>query len=257
MSDVWYYADQHGKVGPVTLQKLKESLATFQNAKDVLVWYENYPNWVLAGDVPELRAQTAAPPPLPTTLPSASITGTQPTWQVKWWWYVVGFFCIFGVSAIGNRVGRDEMARISAVRSEGRRAKGQSTMSWKKNLAYGAIITLIAVGYRVWSEYAGPRFDEGLQQAEAEMKKTLPSKVDEDTTLVDVKYEPTKTAYWYVVDTTNSTVDTHNLEQGIRTKVCASTEMLRTIKEKGFSYEYHYVNKARAVLADINITKCP
>ena len=108
MSDVWYYADQHGKVGPVTFQKLKESLATFQNAKDVLVWCENFPNWVRAGDVPELRAQTAVPPQLPVTNPPASITGTPPKWQVKWWWYVVAFFCVFGISGFGNRVGRDE-----------------------------------------------------------------------------------------------------------------------------------------------------
>ena len=66
MSDFWYYADKNGKIEPVTFKELKASLAAFQNAKDVLVWCESFPNWVRAGDVSEFRAQTAVPPPLPT-----------------------------------------------------------------------------------------------------------------------------------------------------------------------------------------------
>jgi hypothetical protein len=37
MSDAWYYADDDGQVGPVTLQELKETLATLSNVRDVLV----------------------------------------------------------------------------------------------------------------------------------------------------------------------------------------------------------------------------
>ena len=38
MPEAWYYADKSGQVGPLTLQELKEKLAIFSNANDVLVW---------------------------------------------------------------------------------------------------------------------------------------------------------------------------------------------------------------------------
>jgi hypothetical protein len=65
VSDIWYYADERGQIGPLTLQQLRETLATLSNAKDVLVWCDGFPDWKRAGDVSELRAQTVVPPPLP------------------------------------------------------------------------------------------------------------------------------------------------------------------------------------------------
>jgi tRNA_anti-like/GYF domain 2 len=66
MSDVWYYADKNGKVGPLTLQGLKDTLATFPKtaAVDVLVWRTGFPDWKVAREVVELNEQV--PPPLPT-----------------------------------------------------------------------------------------------------------------------------------------------------------------------------------------------
>ncbi len=57
-SDVWYYVDGNGQVGPLTLQGLKETLTTFSSAKDVLVWCDRFPDWKLAKDIPELKAQS-------------------------------------------------------------------------------------------------------------------------------------------------------------------------------------------------------
>jgi GYF domain 2 len=67
MSDVWYYTDKNGQVGPLTLQELKETLATFAtaNASDVLVWRDGFPDWKPARDIVELGGQTPLPPPLP------------------------------------------------------------------------------------------------------------------------------------------------------------------------------------------------
>jgi GYF domain 2/Sel1 repeat len=64
VSDTWYYADADGQVGPLTLQELRQELATFSKANDVLVWCEGFPDWKPARDVTELRA---VPPPLPRT----------------------------------------------------------------------------------------------------------------------------------------------------------------------------------------------
>ena len=67
VQDVWYYADRNGQVGPLSLQKLRETLASFStaNASDVSVWHAGFEDWKFAKDVPELGAlQTPPPPPL-------------------------------------------------------------------------------------------------------------------------------------------------------------------------------------------------
>jgi hypothetical protein len=51
MSDVWYYADQGGRSGPVTLQGLKDALALVPDPESVFVWREGFPYWKRAGDV--------------------------------------------------------------------------------------------------------------------------------------------------------------------------------------------------------------
>jgi hypothetical protein len=115
MSDAWYYADGTNKTGPVSLADLSQALAKRQHPRDVLVWCAGFPNWVRVENVPELRAKL--PPPLPID--------AKPNWRVPWWWYVVGL--CFGVS-VGNRVGRAEMGRVSALRSQARRAKKLSRL---------------------------------------------------------------------------------------------------------------------------------
>jgi hypothetical protein len=64
VSDIWYYADADGQVGPLSLQELRQELAASSNANDVLVWCEGFPDWKPARDVTELRA---VPPQLPRT----------------------------------------------------------------------------------------------------------------------------------------------------------------------------------------------
>ena len=62
------------------------------------------------------------------------------------------------------------------------------------------IVAGVVVGYVVYNKWAGPRFGEGPRRTEADMKSNLPLRVDQNTTLVDVKYERTHSTYWYVVD---------------------------------------------------------
>ena len=133
---------------------------------------------------------------------------------------------------------------------------GRIKMSWKRSLVFGAIIAAIVAGYRVYSELAGPRFDERLQKFEADMKKSLPQKVDDLTTLVDVKYGRTKTDYWFVLDTKDGMPDPREIERHVTTGACLNGEIARTIREKGYTYEYHYANKERAFVANFTI-KCP
>jgi hypothetical protein len=72
---------------------------------------------------------------------------------------------------------------------------------------------------------------------------------------VDVKFEDKKGTYWYVVDF--DALDQRVLQQITRDQACSNPEVLRTIKEKGFTYEYHYNSKKGAPLATVTIASCP
>jgi len=61
-----------------------------------------------------------------------------------------------------------------------------------------ALIAALAAGYGIYSEWVGP--EVGLHRIEADTKRSLPLRVDPNTTLVDVKYERTHSTYWYAVD---------------------------------------------------------
>lgn len=124
VTDLWYCADQNGRIGPLTLQELLETLATLPNAADVLVWCDKFSDWKRAGDVDELRAQFVVPPPLPPRVPPPLPAGraapatnyhneAAPTWKVKWWWVIVALL-FFG--SVGSQVGRREMGRASVER---------------------------------------------------------------------------------------------------------------------------------------------
>lgn len=128
--------------------------------------------------------------------------------------------------------------------------------STKRSLMGIAVLAAGAVVYRFYSETAGPRYLEGLRRSEREMKQQLPQKVDEFTTLVDVKYDATKTTYWYVIDAKGGAIDTKKLEQGVRLTACSNAEVARTIKTKAFIYAYHYSDFAHRKLADFEIVSC-
>ena len=68
MPDDWYYADGKGRAGPLTLQQLRETLATFSTAKAgaLLVWRAGFPNWKPAREFVELGGEAPQPPPLPS-----------------------------------------------------------------------------------------------------------------------------------------------------------------------------------------------
>jgi hypothetical protein len=118
MSEVWYYADPHSnqQKGPLSLQDLKGILTKLPGAKDALVRREKFSEWKKAGDVPDLRSLTIAPPPLPNTYSNAQM----PTWRIRWWWIP---FALLFLGSIGNREGRKMMAWVSGERRSARSLK--------------------------------------------------------------------------------------------------------------------------------------
>jgi len=129
---------------------------------------------------------------------------------------------------------------------------------WKRSLITIALLTSLVVVYKVYSDQAGRRFDENLKKLEADEKSRLPIKVDEFTTLVDVRYEPHKKVYWYVMEVKDGErVERQKLKQNAQDQLCGNADALRTIKENGVSYEYHYMDKTRATLVAFTIANCP
>ena len=59
MPDTWHITINGKKVGPLTLQELKATLATFANANDVLVCCDRLVDWKPAREFSELTWQTA------------------------------------------------------------------------------------------------------------------------------------------------------------------------------------------------------
>jgi hypothetical protein len=111
MSDIWYYANQSGHVGPLSLQQLKQTLGTMENAADVLVWCNKFPDWKCVRDVPELSEESAVPSASHTTL---KVMDKNPFLRKPRW-------CLFtlGLPLLGSaasRIGREEMRRLSGDR---------------------------------------------------------------------------------------------------------------------------------------------
>jgi hypothetical protein len=82
-----------------------------------------------------------------------------------------------------------------------------------------AFVVAGAVGYLVYSNWA----EEGLRRTEADMKSNLPLRVDQNTTLVDVKYDRTHSTYWYVIDKPDQ-FDAQETARQVQVGVCTNAE---------------------------------
>jgi hypothetical protein len=52
-------------------------------------------------------------------------------------------------------------------------------------------------------------------------------------------------------------VERQKLKQSAQDQLCGNADALRMMKEKGVSYEYHYITKARATIVVFTIADCP
>jgi hypothetical protein len=111
MSDVWYYADARGHIGPFSLKQLKATLSTVANPGETWVWCPAFPNWKRADDVPELCDDPVPPPRTSASQSKVDPNRGSPPRGPKWWWFV-WLFSLFSSS----RAGREEMSRLSSDR---------------------------------------------------------------------------------------------------------------------------------------------
>lgn len=80
MNDAWYYADGEQSVGPLTFLELRDALAHFPDARNILIWRDGYKDWLEAERIPELSAYLVKPPPLKKK-PIAASGNHEPTQQ--------------------------------------------------------------------------------------------------------------------------------------------------------------------------------
>ena len=90
-----------------------------------------------------------------------------------------------------------------------------------------AFIVAGAVGYGIYSKWA----EDGLRRTEGDMKSNLPLRVDQNTTLVDVKYDKTHSTYWYVIDKPDQ-FDAQETARQVQIGVCTNAENSSTMKKK-------------------------
>lgn len=70
-TDQWYAHINNSRVGPMTRPQLEQAIRGGQVARGTWVWHTGLPNWIAAGDAPELGGafttlRRSTPPPLPT-----------------------------------------------------------------------------------------------------------------------------------------------------------------------------------------------
>jgi hypothetical protein len=109
----------------------------------------------------------------------------------------------------------------------------------------------VLLAYGIYSKWA----EDGLRRTEADMKSNLPLRVDQNTTLVDVKYDRSHSTYWYVIDKP-AQFDPQETARRVQIGVCNNAENASTMKKEGFSYEYHYRTKEGLALTDFKVTTC-
>lgn len=86
---------------------------------------------------------------------------------------------------------------------------------------------------------------------EMKTKITLPSKIDEVTTLVDVTAEPSAIRYHYVIEG----ADTSSLKDLVLPKVCQTKETKEGVLDKGVGMQYSYLVKETGVNYYVSLTK--
>jgi hypothetical protein len=159
MSAIWYYADHTGHVGPLTLQQLKQTLATMANPADVPVWCPKFPDWKKARDVPALWVQRVVSSPLPIPQTTSEIKDKKNPFlrKPKWWLFVLALPFL---GSAANRIGREEMRRLSGDRRIGKevrrwRIEGPPdviisiTRGIRANLLF-VLVTAVCVAYGVY-----------------------------------------------------------------------------------------------------------
>jgi GYF domain 2 len=159
-SDIWYFANQSVHIGPLSLQQLKQTLRTVENAADVPVWCDTFADWKCARDVPELAEEPGElSPTAAATTPEAADADSSlrksSRWLLSWALPLLG--------SAANRTGHEVMRRLSAdrrIRKEVSRWLSEGPPDVVINIARAARANLLLV--LVAAACVGYGFYDGL-----------------------------------------------------------------------------------------------
>ncbi len=94
--------------------------------------------------------------------------------------------------------------------------------------------------------------ESGFRQAVEQFKPTLPRKLDEHTTLIDISNEGIQMVYLHTLTLKLAAADKERLAGLLKQRVCGSEEMRRTLTW-GASYRYKYEDPNGNPVAAIDI----
>ena len=63
MREDWFYSGPEGRVGPISLQELQETIANHPNGENLFVWRDGFVDWVRVGDIKDVLASVGPGPP--------------------------------------------------------------------------------------------------------------------------------------------------------------------------------------------------
>jgi len=236
MQPEWYYATGGIPHGPISIEEVGRLLTQDGFPADALVWHESFEKWERPDVVPELRRKHKEISPRASKKAAAS--STKPAAKSRWRPWIGSLFLVAIIAAgvAGYKV-HSELADLSLL--GWLRAQVGETQRPQE------------------AEMLRPEETEMRRTQEAEMKRKLPLRVDQVTTLVDVRYERTSSSYWYILDGRPDEFDRFMLEDLTQRSACANVEILRSITQRGFSYEYYYATNDGSAVAQFRITTCP
>ena len=121
------------------------------------------------------------------------------------------------------------------------------------------------IGKVVSNKYTSQKNSEtietAIQKAVVKVRKILPKKIDDVTTLTNVEGSGSKIMFFYVLDRNNKDIDRELFHKAVSKKLshdlCNEKGMLHNLK-KGATYAYYYKDKKGSLIdtLEFNINAC-
>jgi len=217
----WYYTNGGQQLGPMPFRQMADELRRLPDWRQEFVWREGLDNWIKASEVPELKA---APPPLPNPAPSPQIPTLAKRVSTKA--IAIGSFTfVLIAAAIGGSIGRGGVDYLMQPSPERRTQK----------------------------------LHEAQSLSAARVKATLPKKVDEATTLVDISAQDARLTYFYEVDDVNYSIGpdfASIVRKNVTDSVCKSTVVNTMRLGARYIYTYHDTKKRSLTSFETRLEDC-
>jgi hypothetical protein len=245
MADEWYYARDGEAVGPFTLGDLKAGLAQVPDWQDLRVWREGFDAWRKAGDVEELAGGSSAPLAVPKRQdaqarpPSKAATTEQRSPRKRSIGKVLAGIVLLAVIIIAGVFGKFIATTV----------KG-----------FGARRPAVTVDNKI-DAAAEQALEERIAKSFEGFEATLPTKIDDPTTLISAKHAGGKVTFGYrlAVDGSRLSDQVKAKVREIATKDICAEKRSREILDLGGTFHLDYVDKDEKPVTAVDIAKsnCP